>query len=201
MSLTCTCPNPTKIADITAITCFENFGQIQMITFWRAGTSIADVATMILAATWTALFAATGSTHTIFTPIIHNPTVEPGAVITVGSGNEVPDGSPIVNGSDPTKWSFICRRWPAESIRNLKDLMCETSLEVILVNRDGYFGHRVDGTTVKGFPIHALFVGDKKIGGYSDFDQHVLSFETKENWSDYFTITDPTANFNPLEDW
>jgi len=156
---------------------------------------------MIVAATWTALFAASDDTHTIYTPIIHAPTVEPGGAISIGSGNEVPNGSPIIAGSEPTAWNAICRQWPQVSIRELKALQCEPSLEFILINKDGKFGHRLDGVLVKGFPLHSLHIGDKKIGGFNELDQNMLTFQTAENWSDYFTITDPTANFNPITDW
>lgn len=201
MSLTCTCPVPTAIGEIGALTCPENVGQIQRLVFWRGGNKITDVATMILAATWTGLFAAADSTHTVFTPLIDNPVQEPGAIMTIGSGNEVRNGIPKVVGNEPSTFTFTLRNFSASIIRSLKELMCEPSLEVIFVQEDSKFVHRVDGVEVKGFPIHSLRISDKKIGGFNALDEHTLEFKCPENWSDYLTITDPTANFDPLTDW
>lgn len=196
----CDCPVPSYIGSIitTLTPCPETFGQTQKFIFWRSGNSIASVATMIIQATWTTLLAATGSTKAVVSPFIHNPVTEVGVVKEFGSGNEVRDGIPIMIGREMTK--FTCRIYDhAESyIRALKELECE-NLEVILVNGEGEFGHRLDGTVVKGFPIRSFFVSDRKLGGFDEPDVHEIQFSFKPNWSDYFTITDPTANFNALD--
>lgn len=200
MSITCTCPVPTSTTEIGALSCPVNFGQIQRLVFWRTGQEIADVATAILAATWTALFAAADDTHATFTPLIDNPVVEPGGEMTLGSGNEVRNGIPYNVGNEPTVCTFTLNRFSSTIIRVLKEYRCE-DLDVIFVSEDGYFGHTLDGVKVQGFPIHSLTILDRKIGGFNAFDEHLLKFSLAEDWSDYFTITDPTANFNPLTDW
>jgi len=200
MSLTCTCPTPTSIGNIGALTCPENVGQIQRLVFARA-FSITDVATVILEATWTGLFAAIDDTHAVYTPLIDNPVVEPGAVITIGSGNEVRNGIPKIVGNEPTSCTFTLRNFPVAVIRALKELMCEPDLQVIFVQEDSKFVHNLSGTTVTGFAVQGLRISDKKIGGFNALDEHTLEFKLSENWSDYLTITDPTANFDPLVDW
>ena len=200
MSLTCSCPTPTAIADITALTCPENVGQIQRLVFARS-FSLTTVANMILEATWTTLFAAADDTHAVFTPLIDNPVVEPGAVITVGSGNEVRNGIPKIVGNEPTSFSFTLRNFPVATIRQLKELMCEPDLQVIFVQEDSKFVHPINGVIPEGFPVQGLRISDKKIGGFNALDEHMLEFKCSENWSDYLTITDPTANFDPLVDW
>jgi hypothetical protein len=196
----CDCPVPTAIGNIitTLKPCPEYFGQTQKQIFWRSGNSIASVATMIVEATWTSLLAADDDTKAVVSPHIHNPATEGGAVKEFGSGNEVRDGIPIILGRDMTK--FTCRFYNmAESyIRALKELECE-SLEVILINSLGWFGHRLDGTAVKGFPISGFFISDRKLGGLDEADVHEVQFSFRPNWSDYLTITDPTANFNALD--
>jgi len=201
MSLTCECPVPTAIGDIGDLTCPENVGQIQRLVFWRGGNSIATVAALILEATWTTLFAAADDTHAIFTPLIDNPVCEPGAVMTVGSGNEVRNGIPKIVGNEPTNFVFTMRNFTPAIIRAIKELMCEPSMEVIFVQEDSKFVHVIDGVLVKGFPVQGLRISDKKIGGLNALDEHTLEFKCPENWSDYLTITDPTANFDPLTDW
>ncbi len=200
MSLTCACPTPTSIGDVGALTCPENVGQIQRLVFARA-FSITNVATAILSATWTGLFAAVNDTHAVYTPLIDNPVVEPGAIIAVGSGNEVRNGIPKIVGNEPTKFTFTLRNFPVDVIRALKELMCEPDLQVIFVQEDSKFVHVIDGVLVKGFPVQSLRISDKKIGGFNALDEHTLEFQCAENWSDYLTITDPTANFDPLTDW
>ncbi len=200
MSLTCACPTPTAIGDITPLTCPENVGQIQRLIFARS-IDIATVAALILEATWTALFAAADDTHAVYTPLIANPVVEPGAVVTVGSGNEVRNGIPQIVGNEPTKCTFTLRNFSAQTIRELKELECEPDLQVMYVQEDSNFVHVINGVLVEGFPIFGFRLSDKKIGGFNALDEHTLEFSMKENWSDYLTMTDPTANFDPLVDW
>jgi len=201
MSLTCTCPVATAIGDIGALTCPENVGQIQRLVFWRGGNSFATVAALIVEASWTTLLSAADSTHAVITPLIDNPVVEPGAVMAIGSGNEVRNGIPKIVGNEPTSFTFTMRNYSVSIIRAIKELMCEPSLEVIFVQEDSKFVHRLDGLLVKGFIVNSLRVSDKKIGGFNALDEHTLEFKLAENWSDYLTITDPTANFDPLTDW
>ena len=193
----CTCPVPTYLGNIitTLSPCPEAFGQVQKLAFWRSGNSIASVATMAVLATWTALLAATGDTKVVVSPYIDNPTTEVGEVKEFGSENEVRDGIPINVGRNMTKFSARIYDHAQSYIRAMKELECE-NLEVFLINERGHFGHRLDGTVVKGFPIRQLFVGDRHLGGFSEPDVNNIQFAFAPNWSDYFTITDPTANFD-----
>lgn len=194
----CTCPVPTYMTSIGTLTCPESFGQIQKLIFWRAGNHIDDVATTILLATWTALKAATDSTKAVVTPFLSGLTMELGKAKEFGSGNEVRNGVPIIFGTDPSKVTAKLYEYPQSIIRTLKEMECE-SLEVILVNELGYFGHRLDGALVKGFPIQSFFVSDKMLGGFDAPDYNELMFSLPAGWSDYFTVTNPTANFSALD--
>jgi hypothetical protein len=196
----CTCPRPDALGDLKQIGCPESFGQTQKLAIWRGGkgNSIATVADMILAATWTDLFSAVDDTHTIVTPFIDNPVFEPGKSIDVGSGNEVRDGIPKLGGYEPTKFTFKISEATSDVYDALKALECE-QLEVILVNQYNKFGHRLDGVLVKGFEAYGFRISDKKIAGFNGIDEHECSIYLKAEWSRKFTVTDPTANFNPLE--
>lgn len=199
MPRTCTCPVPTYIATMPSMTCPTTFGQIQKLIFWRTGNEIADVATMILAATWTALKAATDGTKAVISPFIDSPTFEGGDVLEHGSGNEVRNGIPKACGLGNVK--FTCKLFDpsSEVVRAIKEMECE-SLDVIFVNELGYFGHVLDSASdVQGFPIFNLKIKDRMIGGYGAPDSHDLQFYLKPNWSDRFTITNPTANFSALD--
>jgi hypothetical protein len=181
------------------MTCPTDVGQIQKLIFWRRGNEIADVATMILAATWTSLKAATDSTKAVVSPFIDAPVFEVGDFVEEGSGNEVRDGIPHIMGSGNTK--FTCKVYSPSSavMREFKDLMCE-SLDVILVNENGFFVHHLDSASdVQGFPIYNLGVKDRYIGGFQASDYFDVVFYLRPNWADNLTITDPTANFSALD--
>lgn len=191
----CTCPVGTYIDTITAYTCPVDVREVQKIVFWRAGNEIANVATMILLATWTTLKAKTDSTKAIVTPFLNNPTFEPGDVITWGGGTETRDGIPEIVGVNPTKFTIKGAHWQSAIKRDIRELMCE-SLEAILINNEGKFIHRLDGVKVKGFPISAFYIKDRMVGNRTTPDQFEIGFQMAEGWDDYLTITDPTANFN-----
>jgi hypothetical protein len=194
---TCTCPVGTYLTNLGTITCPESFGQTQKLVIQRAAAAgtggYGIVSTVILAATWTALKAAVDSTKAIITPFLSGLTTEIGKAKEFGSGNEVRNGIPIIFGTDPTKVTVKLYEYPASVIRNLKLLACEANLEIGLINELGFLGCRVDGTIYKGFPIQSLFVSDKMLGGFDGPDYYELTFQMKPNWSDYFTIVDPSA--------
>ena len=194
----CTCPIPTYLGNIitTLTPCPEGFGQVQKLAFWRSGNSFSTVASMIVLADWTAkLASSTGTIKTVVSPYLDAPTTEGGEVKEFGSENEVRDGIPIVVGRGMTKFTARIYDHAQSYIRAMKELDCE-NLEVILINERGHFGHRLDGTVVKGFPIRQFFVSDKHLGGLSEPDVNNIQFSFPPNWSDYFTVTDPTANFD-----
>lgn len=196
-----TCPVPTCLGSITAITCPEDFGQIQKLIFWRSGNSIATDVLVKTQSTWTTLKAAADSTKAVVTPFLSGLTTEIGKAKEFGSGNDVRNGIPIVVGSDPTKVTVKLYEYPQQTIRDLKALMSESLLEVILVNENGWFGMRktAAGVINYGFPIQSFFVSDKNLGGFDQPDHNELSFQLPANWSDYFTVIDPTANFSALD--
>ncbi len=198
MSKACTCPVPTSIGNVitTLEPCDSNFGQSQKFIFWRAGNTI-SIASAVVEAEWTTLLTATGATKAIVSPFIGATTNEGGEAIEFGSGNEVRNGVPIIMGSEPVKMVSIMYGAEQSVIEAFKELMCE-DLEVILINSDGKFGAKVVGTAMSGFPITSLFVSDKKLGGFDAPDTNEVKWMFKPNWSDKFTIVDPTDNFNAL---
>jgi hypothetical protein len=204
----CTCPAATSLKDITAVTCPENFGQIQKIAFQRltasgvknAFTSVSDIK---LLASWTALKSAADSTKVIVSPYVNAPTTEAGEARTFGGGNETLGGIEEILGSNPTSFSAVLRKMPAATIRDLKALMCEDgNLGVFLFDENGAIGAIQDAsvaTTFYPIPIRAFFVGDKSLGGFEAPDSNVISWQFMPDWSDYLVKVAPT-DFNPLTD-
>lgn len=206
----CTCPAATALTTITAVTCPENFGQIQKVAFQRlvasgvknAFTTLNDIK---LLASWTTLKAAADSTKVVISPYINAPTVEAGEARTFGGGNDTLGGIEEILGANPTSFSAVLRKMPATTIRDLKKLMCEAdagNLGVYLFDENGMIGALQDGstpTTYYPIPVRSLFVGDKSLGGFEAPDSNTISWSFLPDWSDYLTKVAPT-DFNPLTD-
>lgn len=212
--ITCTCPAATAITDIDAVTCPENFGQIQKIAFQRLYSSGStknlfdtsdSAATITKLAAWETFTAASDSTKIVVTPYINNPTSEAGAARTIGGGNESVGGIEEVIGSEPTTFTAQLNGFPQSIIAQMKELMCEAkvgNLGVYLFNENGQIAALQDATTSTTYypiPIRALFVGDKAFGGLENVDTNALSFSFLPNWSDQLAIVTP-SDFNPLTD-
>ena len=211
MSLTCQCPAATAITTIPAVTCGENFGQIQKVAFQRLqkadGTknSFTSTASILLKASWTALLAAADGSKVVVSPYIEAPTSEPGAARTFGGGNETLGGVEEVLGAEPTAFSAVLRRMPQNVIKIMKELMCEANagnLGVFLFNENGQIEAIQDPTTPTTYypiPIRSLFISDKGHGGLENPDSNNISWQFAPNYSDNLVNVTPT-DFNPLTD-
>lgn len=211
MSLTCQCPAATAITTIPAVTCGENFGQIQKVAFQRLykadGTknSFTSSASILLKASWTALLAAADGSKVVVSPYVEAPTSEPGAARTFGGGNETLGGVEEVLGAEPTAFSAVLRRMPQNVIKIMKELMCEANagnLGVFLFNENGQIEAIQDETTATTYypiPIRSLFISDKGHGGLENPDSNNINWQFAPNYSDNLVIVTPT-DFNPLTD-
>lgn len=206
----CTCPAATALTTITAVTCPENFGQIQKVAFQRlvaSGVKNAFTTTnkIDVLASWTTFKSAADSTKIVVSPYINAPTVEAGEARTFGGGNETLGGIEEILGANPTSFSAVLRKMPAATIRDLKKLMCEAdagNLGVYLFDENGMIGAIQDATTPTTYypiPVRSLFVGDKSLGGFEAPDTNAISWSFLPDWSDYLAKVAPT-DFNPLTD-
>ena len=206
----CTCPAATALTTITAVTCPENFGQIQKVAFQRltasgvknAFTTTNPITTL---ASWTTFKAAADSTKIVVSPYINAPTVEAGEARTFGGGNDTLGGIEEILGASPTSFSAVLRKMPSATIRDLKKLMCEAdagNLGVYLFDENGMIGAIQDSavlTTYYPIPVRSLFVGDKSLGGFEAPDSNSISWSFLPDWSDYLAKVAP-SDFNPLTD-
>jgi len=216
MSMTCQCPAATSLTEIPAVTCGENFGQIQKIAFQRlyqadgtrnamAGSGTPLAPTITKKATWTALMASATGTKVVVSPYIEAPTSEPGAARTFGGGNETLGGVERILGAEPTPFSAVLRRVPQSVIKAMKDLMCEAdagNLGVFLFNENGQIEAIQDPDTPTTFypiPIRSLFISDKGHGGLETPDANNIQWQFLPNYSDNLAIVTPD-DFNPLSD-
>ena len=206
----CTCPAATALTTITAVTCPENFGQIQKLAFQRLVTSgvknaFTTTNPIDTLASWTTFKAANDSTKIVISPYINAPTVEAGEARTYGGGNDTLGGIEEILGASPTTFSAVLRKMPATTIRDLKKLMCEAdagNLGVYLFDENGMIGAIQDSsvlTTYYPIPVRSLFVGDKSLGGFEAPDSNAISWSFLPDWSDYLSKIAP-SDFNPLTD-
>jgi len=200
MITVCTCPVPTALPDIvTGAPCYENFGQIQKLVFWRRGHSIVSVGTAEIEATWTALLASATANKAVVSPFIGGASVVAGEARTYGGGNDTLDGIEIIMGSEASTFEARILRYDQETIAALKQLACE-QIDVIFINENGQFGWSdLEGTDeFFGFPIEGLFVSDLNLPGYSEPNHNIIRFKLRSNWSDTFKISGATDFALPM---
>jgi hypothetical protein len=193
MSKTVTCPvAATMTSIVTSLTeCPNEFGQIQKLIFWRHDSHLDAVASAISATVWTAHLAATGAAKALVSPML-TCIIPPSEPREAGSGNEVINGIPKNIGSNPVKAEGTIWELDQDTITAMKAIKDEY-LDVMFVNEAGQLGYKLDGVTVKGFPIHSLWISDMGAGSFSDGTKNVFSFYVEPNWSDVFRVTAATS--------
>ena len=216
MSMICQCPAATAISTIPAVTCPENFGQIQKVAFQRlrkadgtrnamVGTGTPLAATIPLKATWTALLAAADGSKVVVSPYINAPADSGGDARMTSGGNDDLGGIPQVLGGNPVQFEGQLRGVPQSVIKTMKELMCEAAagnLGVFLFDENGKIEAIQDAatpTTYYPIPIRALFIGSKIHGNFDAKDSNVIQWQYPDNYSDNLAIVTPT-DFNPLTD-
>ena len=215
MSLICSCPSATALTTIPAVTCPENFGQIQKVAFQRLlkadGTknsftgSVTSNPAIAVKASWTALLAATDATKIVISPYINAPTDGGGDARMSSGGNDDLGGIPEVLGGNPVTFEGSLRSVPQSIIKAMKELQCEAlagNLGVFLFDENGNIEALQDSTTPTTYypiPIRALFIGSKIHGGWDAKDANLISWQYPDNYSDDLAIVKP-ADFNPLTD-
>jgi len=172
-------------------------GQIQKIVFWRTSNTI-SVASAVQSTTWTRLLASTAAgAKALVTPFVHNPDIPAGDPREYGGGNETRWGAPLRKGAQSPVLTFSMMAEDQDVITNLKYLRCE-ALDVIFINEANQFVYAdaQNGTAgFYGFEVvpGSLFIGDKKIGGFEEWDANLLQFNLKPNWSDTLEVSTETA--------
>jgi len=205
--MVCSCPLSAALPTLPAITCIEDFGQIQKVAFQRifkadgSKNSFLATADMKLKASWTPLLVAADDTKVVISPYIQAPTTEPGAAREFGGGNETLGGVSIIVGREPSPFTGVFRGAPQSVIKILKTLQCE-NIGVYLFDENGAIGAIEDTTTAGKYypiPIRSLFVSDKGFGGLEAPDTNNIQWMYLPNYSDDLKKVKPT-DFNPLTD-
>ena len=211
MSLICQCPAAAAMTTIPAVTCPENFGQIQKVAFQRLrkadGTknSFTNAAAITALASWTALLAAADGSKIVVSPYINAPADSGGDARRTGGGNDDLGGISQVLGGNPVQFDGSLRSIPQSVIKVMKELQCEAAvgnLGVFLFDENGKIEAIQDATTQTTYypiPIRSLFIGSKIHGNIDAKDSNAISWLYPDNYSDNLKIVTP-ADFNPLTD-
>lgn len=211
MSLICQCPAAASLETIPAVTCPENFGQIQKIAFQRLrkadGTknSFTANAAITALASWTALLAAADGSKIVVSPYVNSPADSGGDARRSSGGNDDLGGMAVVLGGNPVQFDGVFKSVPQSVIKVMKELQCEAqagNLGVFLFDENGKIEAIQDATTATTYypiPIRSLFIGSKIHGNYDERDTNAISWMYPDNYSDNLVIVTP-ADFNPLTD-
>lgn len=203
----CGCPIGAHIADLEIDECKESLGQLQKVFFqrrYKATGTLNSIDDPTKKASWSTLLSAADGTKVTVSPYIQNPSTEPGASRTFGSGNQVLGGIPIVLGREATTFTGTIYQESQKVIAQMKNYECE-DIALWLVDENGNIGCLVDDldepTQYMPIPVRSFFVGDKSLGGYEEPDSNSISWSFLPNWSDKFYIVKrETLDFNPLTD-
>lgn len=190
--------------------CPDSFGQIQKVVFQRLESASGvknkfDTSSKQITkkTSWTPFIEASDGTKAVVSPYIQAPTTEAGAARTYGGGNETLGGIEITIGREPTSFTGTLLQENQLTIKALKEMQCEGSLGVYLIDENGHIGAIADDpespTEYYPIPIYALFIGDKTLGGLEAPDSNAISWNFMPNWSDNLVRLVP-EDFNPLTD-
>ena len=207
MGLNCGCPLGAHLPDLDIAECKESLGQIQKVIFqriYKAAGQLNAVDDLTKKASLTPLFSAADGTKMLISPYIQGPTTEPGAARTFGGGNQTLGGVEIIIGREPTTFTGMMYEELQLTIKQLKQLQCET-IGVMLIDENGNIGAHADDpanpTKYMPIPIGKFFVGDKKLGGFEEPDSNQIEWSFNPNWSDDLVIVKRAdMDYNPLTD-
>ncbi len=198
----CPCPANEAIPTIPDSVCPEDLGQIVRLILTRQKNVIAaTVADAKLIATYTPLFAATDGTKIQITPkLMEAVTIPIGEPITEGGDdNSTPMGRKLVVGAGSIPVEGFLRGVDSAVIEALKQFGCE-ELDIALVNEFGQIAyHKNADGSLRGFPAHAFFVGDKGAEGKNTQDKSKITWGFDAGWRSKMTLITPT-DFDPRFD-
>lgn len=197
------CPPPAAIAEIPAITCIEDIGQIQKIIFQRRQAT-PTFATLVLPQTlanWTPLKAAVDSTKVQVTPFFEGFTITGVTALKEGGDdNSTLDGVAIVTGQSTPIANGNFRSLPVNVFESLEKYNGEPNLTVWFITEFGkIWGHSENGTTFEGVPITEWFIGDKEVLGKNTNNKNMFTFALRAGWTKKLKAVVPT-DFNARYD-
>jgi hypothetical protein len=204
---------------IPSTTCPTEIGQIQRFVIVRSGgvrfdttdptTTKQTPATIRLAsytpdtvAPWTVLTALADSDKTLFTPLIGgDPQINPQEPLFFGGGdNQTLNGEKYFVKFLPSDGTARFDSLTAAQTKALKELACESSLEIFLINDSGdIIGKRDpnDSDLWYGMNVSNFTLGGRSVQGFATRDSNTVTFQLDDDWDESFEAITPT-DFNAL---
>lgn len=206
-----TCPLPESLPDILAVSCSQQFGQIQKLgirMIQNSGDTGFDTLAEILGkAAWEAMLTAGNGTKLVITPNL------PGLVIPnseelkeEGGNNNTINGISIPVGKGTVKVTCKPLNLPVkvaksiEALAPFSNVSGETLIEAFFFNEAGQIIYKADsdaGANGRGFPIYNLFVSSVGSEGFNKANTHVISFEMPGDWDEGLLIASPMKSGTP----
>lgn len=196
-----TCPPPTALATIPTQACPFRYEQIVRFMIQRKQASPSFTPTSILlAATWTPLFAAAAGTKVVKTPLIPGVVIAPGEIIKEGGNdNTTINGIPRVSAIGFVPVTAQLNDASPDVIAALQGLLSEsainpgfTNLWAYFVNRFGQVIGKLNSGNVEGFPIYNATAGSTGTEGFGKPNVNNFSFDLEPGWDSGAAIYKPT---------
>lgn len=183
-----------SLPDLPQVQGIERMGEISRVALQRLRTAgvLNGIANPLLKASWTPLLTASDSTKVVCTPLILEPVITAGAVVTqVGQ-----EGVALNMGREATTFTGNFTDQPqTTAITPLKVCQYE-SMGVYIVDQFGIIWCKVDNvsapTKYLPIPIQSFFVGDLTGGVLNTSNKNAISWNFAPNWSDNLVGIKPT---------
>lgn len=206
--MTITCPLPTALTAITAVTCPFKLDQVVKLLFQRrqAAVPFATLADLQTKGDWTDFMAAIDSTKVVVSPIFAGMVIPPSEALTVGGNdNSTFNGIREYNGEGAVTVTGVFKNMP-QSAKIQLDLLTQESLAsaVGVSNLTAYFVNRSGaiaasnktGTEYWGVPIFNFRISNLGSEGFNAPNVNNFSFDLMDGWADKLKLVVPT--FDPL---
>lgn len=210
----CICPEE-ELDTITPANCREAIGQIQRYFFVKGGQLIWDIADPLLnipatiqvldytidkVAPWNVLYAASGFTKVVMTPLVGGDTtlLNGGAITNGGGDNSTLNGETQTNGFNPTSGAARFDNLDKTEVKAIRKLLCSPDLEVYMVNQFGKILVREEDGKYTGFPVKNVTLLSKDNNGFGTRDANAFTFQIDSDYDEYLTFVKPD-DFNALQ--
>ncbi len=195
------CPPAAALTPIPDQDCGERFDQIQRFFFQRKqSTPSFSPSTILLAATWLPLIAASDDTLIVMTPRMPGVTIPTNEVLTEGGNdNTTLNGVPRLLGLGSvavTAQMEDVNGAIRKAVRKLaNESTGDSNIWMYMINRFNQIIANEDGS---GFDVFNIMVGDAGTEGFNKPNIANVSMGLPAGWSDNAKVFNPTAPFKPL---
>jgi len=201
------CPLPAVLPSISAVTCPQEFGQIQKLAFRLIqDPAFADFTDIIEKTIWETLITSILSTKIVISPSIPGIVIPNSETLTEeGGNNNTLDGISMLVGKGNVKVTGKAINMPVsvakqlEALTKFSNVSGTTLLEAYFFNEAGQiiFQGIEMGEIALGFPIYNFTISSVGSEGYNKPNTHIISWEMKGDWDKNLAIASPMVDGTP----